>query len=991
MPAAPIPMDEIFRLGALRDLDVLDTAPEPEFDALVKAAALICGTPISLVSLVDQKRQWFKANNGLPGATETPRDFAFCAHAVLGDSLMEVPDATIDPRFADNPLVTGGPDIRFYAGAPLRLSTGAQVGTLCVIDREARTLTPVQREALSCLAEAAVRALEGRRATRELQAALNKTQFSEASLRLVVDNAPSMLAYWDKDLNCQFANIAYQKCFDSIDDKFIGKNIKTLLGEELYALNKHHIDEVLAGKPQSFERFMTGPDGVLRWCLICYAPNIVEGAVMGFLAQVNDVSALKKVEQSLQEAQRLGRIGSWEWAPQSDTVTWSDELFEILGYAQAQTAPSFAEQAKLYTPESWQRLYQAVDKAMQDGEPYCLELQFIKAGGRNTDSETGWLEARGEAVLDAMQQVVGLRGTVQDITARRLLLDELAAQHELLRVTLQSIGDGVITTDSDGVVTWLNPVAEHMVGWKSGHATGKPLAQIFQVIDEETRQFVANPMEHALGKCDDKLGTKDKILISRNGQEFSIENSVGPIRSESGELLGTVLAFHDVTEQRRQTRKIAYRAQHDSLTGLVNRSEFEIRLERALASAHSQGAIHTLMYIDLDQFKIVNDSCGHAAGDKLLQNVSSLLKGLVRSRDTVARLGGDEFALLIEHCTRQNAEHIGEQICNRLNDYRFVHEGKRFRIGASIGLVPIDAGWETPAAIMQAADQSCYAAKEAGRNRVHSWHEADASLQARQSEMRWATRLENAFDEGRFRLFGQCLAPLKAGDSGHHMEVLLRLEESDGTIIAAGAFFSAAERFNMATRIDRLVLKKVVDLLSGLPDLNGLNTICVNISGQSIGDRAFHREANSILKAAGLAVCQRICLEITETAAITNIPDAKHFIDQVNRLGVRLALDDFGAGAATFGYLKSLPIDILKIDGQFVRDLTNDPLNDAALRCFVDVARIMGVKVVAECVETESVLSRLKEIGVDYAQGYIFHRPEPIENIIYFKEKTAAA
>ena len=427
---------------------------------------------------------------------------------------------------------------------------------------------------------------------------------------------------------------------------------------------------------------------------------------------------------------------------------------------------------------------------------------------------------------------------------------------------------------------------------------------------------------------------------------------------------------------------MSYRASHDGLTGLVNRTEFEIKVQHAIGDAKANGSIHALMYIDLDRFKIVNDTCGHAAGDLVLQQVSKLLRAAVRSGDIVARLGGDEFAVLLQHCSLDDAGPISQQICDCLDGYRFIQDETRFRISASIGLVSIDDRWASSTAVMQAADSSCYTAKEAGSNRVHFWFEADNTLQTRRREMQWATRLEAAFDEGRFRLFAQRIFPISASDGGLYLEVLLRLVEHDGSVILPGAFLPAAERFHLASRIDGLVLSQAIKMLAAQPDLTSLDTIFINLSGQSIGDLAFHREAINLLSGAGALICRCICLEITETAAITNMGDAGLFIEQVRRLGVRIALDDFGAGAASFGYLKSLAIDILKIDGQFVRNLIDNQLDEAAVRCFIDVARILGVKIVAEWVESGSVFSRLTDMGVDYAQGYLLHRPEPIENIM---------
>ena len=436
---------------------------------------------------------------------------------------------------------------------------------------------------------------------------------------------------------------------------------------------------------------------------------------------------------------------------------------------------------------------------------------------------------------------------------------------------------------------------------------------------------------------------------------------------------------------------MSYRATHDALTGLTNRPEFESRLNRTLSKAHEEKSEHALMFIDLDQFKLVNDACGHSAGDQVLQQVAKLFRDAIRARDTLARLGGDEFAVILEHCSSEHAQRVAQQICDRMDEFRFLQDGRRYRIGASIGLVPLDNRWSTPAAILQAADTSCYAAKEAGRNRVHFWFDTDAAMHARHGETQWASRLEHAVDEDRFVLHAQRIIPLRSEGGGLHAEVLLRMVDDDGSLIAPGTFLPAAERFHLASRIDRWVLHHVVDILVTHPALSNIEMLCVNLSGQSIGDRAFLRSSLEIFAGAGCGVCSRLCLEITETAAVTNMADAALFVEEVRRLGVRVALDDFGAGASSFGYLKSLAVDVLKIDGQFVRGVIDDPLDDAAVRCFVDVAKVVGVKTVAEFIDKPAVLARMKELGVDYGQGFLLHRPEPIEALMGRKTETLNA
>lgn len=589
------------------------------------------------------------------------------------------------------------------------------------------------------------------------------------------------------------------------------------------------------------------------------------------------------------------------------------------------------------------------------------------------------LHATIQMALERHQVEMRLVSTHQELLARTL---ELSQEKEWLRVTLKSIGDAVITTDKKGIVHWLNPVAERMTGWMSDEAKGRPLSQVFHIVNEETRKSTENPVATCIAQEKIVGLAKHTILISRDGSEFAIEDSAAPIRNEEADLLGVVLVFHDVTEQRKLSGEMSFRATHDALTGLVNRTEFETQLNRVLNKAHETREMHALMYIDLDQFKLVNDACGHSVGDKLLQQVSQLLLDAVRGRDTLARMGGDEFAVILEHCSPEQAGRVAQSVCDRMDDFRFIHDGRRFRIGASIGLVPLDHRWTNSAAILQAADTSCYAAKEAGRNRVHTWFDTDMAMRERQGEMQWTTRIEQALDENGFALFAQRITPLVDHGKGLHAEVLLRMVEADGTTILPGSFLPAAERFHLASRIDRWVLHNATAWLASLPDNHCIETLSVNLSGQSIGDLTFHRAAMEKLIAAGDHVCRRLCFEITETSAITNVADAARFIAQVRALGVRTALDDFGAGSASFGYLKNLKVDYLKIDGQFIKDLLEDPLDEAAVRCFVDVAKVMGIKTVAEFVDRVDVLARIRELGIDYAQGFLLHKPEPIHKLL---------
>jgi diguanylate cyclase (GGDEF)-like protein len=444
-----------------------------------------------------------------------------------------------------------------------------------------------------------------------------------------------------------------------------------------------------------------------------------------------------------------------------------------------------------------------------------------------------------------------------------------------------------------------------------------------------------------------------------------------------------VLVFHDVSEQRRLHREMRHRATHDPLTGLVNRGEFEARLTRLLAHVDpGADANHALLYIDLDQFKIVNDACGHGAGDALLKQVSAMLGHCIRAGDSLARLGGDEFGVILETCDVESAKHVAQNICTQMDAFRFVHDDRRFRVGTSIGLVPVDHRWPSIKALLQAADASCCAAKQGGRNRVHTWRDSDSTLGARRGDMRWVSRLETALDDDRFELFGQRIEPVAGPAGGLHVEVLLRLREADGDLVLPVAFLAAAERFHLATRIDRWVLHNVFERLERARHAGlDVERMSINLSDQSLGDGEFRRDLKQMLCDARFDV-HRLCFEIAESAAITHLADARGFIDELRAVGVRVALDDFGAGASSFGYLKQLPVDFIKIDGHFVRHLLDDELNDVAVRCFCDVARIVGAQTIAKFVERAEIRDALCDIGVDLVQGSVIHRPEPLADLL---------
>lgn len=428
--------------------------------------------------------------------------------------------------------------------------------------------------------------------------------------------------------------------------------------------------------------------------------------------------------------------------------------------------------------------------------------------------------------------------------------------------------------------------------------------------------------------------------------------------------------------------EVSHRAAHDVLTGLINRDEFERVLHGTLGSTNGTRDRHAVLFIDLDRFKIVNDSCGHGAGDQLLREAATLIRGVVRTSDVVARIGGDEFAVILSHCDQASARQLAEHICLTIDDYRFVQSGQSFHIGASIGLVMLGEQWTSVSAVLQAADSACYIAKESGRNRVYVYVDSDLGVQAQRGFTNWVQRLNSALDEGRMRLYWQRIVPICAPDDGRlRCEVLLRMAEGE-RLIEPGAFLPVAERYALATRIDRWVLNAVFEWLTTQAGrISHVDAISINLSGQSISDPDFQQFLIDRLQV--LAFDRRkLCFEVTETSAITSLQQSIVFFERLRALGARVSLDDFGSGMSSFGYLKSLPVDVLKIDGQFMRHLAHDNYDQAAVRAICDVARATGKRTVAEGIETAAVAERLRSFGVDYGQGFLWHVPEPLATLL---------
>ncbi|GAB6141444.1 hypothetical protein JCM14076_21730 [Methylosoma difficile] len=612
----------------------------------------------------------------------------------------------------------------------------------------------------------------------------------------------------------------------------------------------------------------------------------------------------------------------------------------------------------------------------------CVEapFQMLKKDGSIID-----VLLSASADYDSHHNIIRTWAVLVDVTESNRLAQALQSEKERAQVTLHSIGDAVITTDIELVVDYINHAAEYLTGWTLAEAKGKPLSEIFTIINENTRE----PSIASALRCIEEGQTfglaHESILIDRHGKERFVEDTAAPIRSSHGDIVGAVLVFHDVTEQRHMLEKIAYQARYDGLTGLVNRYAFTEQLKHLLFDTVATQDVHAFCYLDLDQFKLVNDTCGHAAGDELLKQISALIKNIIRKGDTLARLGGDEFGLLLPHCSQANAYAIAQNIFKIVEEYRFLHGDKRFKIGVSIGVVPITATSHSADSILQTGDTACYAAKEAGRNQIYLLREEDQAIAHRFVEMQWFSRIPQALEDNRFVLYAQpikrILSEADNDDSSTrtqeplYFEILLRLQSENGELIAPGAFMSAAERYNMAASIDRWVIENTLKWLSENPSVvENLHLCSINLSGQSFSDTNLYLFVQKQLHVRKIPA-HKICFEITETAAIANLNNAVSFMKKLGKKGCRFALDDFGSGLSSLGYLKNLPVDILKIDGLFVRDIVDDPIDFALVRSIHEIAQLLGKKTVAEYVENQAIWDKLQKLGVDYAQGYGLGKP----------------
>lgn len=653
---------------------------------------------------------------------------------------------------------------------------------------------------------------------------------------------------------------------------------------------------------------------------------------------------------------------------QQQTILWQSILLAF-GVLSLISVVAIGLARRVSVPVS--RLAAALN-AIRDG---ALDTRIpVSSGG-----ELGSLEQGVNSMASALQAA-----RVQELARAEdsLFLEKVRAQ-----ATLQCLGEGVVATDASGFITYLNTAAEQLLGWSAKQARGHAVRDVLQRVGDDSTLLE----EEVLGRCI-QLGVVIRSdgyckLQRRDGSQISVRESAAPIRDRNGELIGAVLVLLDVTQMYALAQQLSHQANHDALTGMLNRRAFEARLQQTIDSVRRDlGAQHVLCYIDLDQFKVVNDTCGHAAGDEMLRQLSFIIQHHLRRGDTVARLGGDEFGVILENCAVPEALPLMDNLRVAVGAFRFGWGEQSFDVGLSVGMVAIVAESGTLQDVLRAADSACYVAKELGRNRIHLYQPHDEALLRRRGEMQWVTRLKRGFDENRFVLFSQAIHPLgkdcpiRAPD--YEITVMLQSEDS-ATLTPPMAFIPAAERFNLMPNLDRWVIEAALRQLgksnaAALRTMQRLPVYAINLSGQSLNDSHFLSFVSNLFDEVGIAPGQ-ICFEITETAAIANLSNATLLLRALRNKGCSIALDDFGSGLSSFGYLKHLPVDLLKIDGGIVKDIAHDPVSLSMVEAINQIGHVMGLATIAEFVESAAIAEKLKELRVDYGQGFYLDTPERLK------------
>jgi diguanylate cyclase (GGDEF)-like protein/PAS domain S-box-containing protein len=702
------------------------------------------------------------------------------------------------------------------------------------------------------------------------------------------------------------------------------------------------------------------------------------GKHMRMLGTVQDITERERIEGALRESKERFRDVAdaasdwiWEMGPDLRFTYVSGRIKEVTGTSPAYLVGKTRKEVMSETAHSEAGTRHLDDlEAQRSFRDFVYEAKLEK-GKRH-------LKISGKPIFDADGIFQGYRGTGTDITEQKRAEAALGASERRYRVLYDDNPSMYFTVGPDGTILSVNPFGAQQLGYTEQQLTGTSLLAL---VHNHDRQKVRRLLDEVIQKPN-RLHRWEARRIRQDGSVLWARETARVTEDVDCKQVILVVC-EDITEAHKLAEEISYQATHDSLTGLVNRREFEKRLTRILQGAGEDTLEHALCYLDLDQFKVINDICGHIAGDELLRRLGKILRDKVRKRDTLARLGGDEFGVLLEDCSLEQAERIAEGLQKAIRDFRFAWDEKVFAVGVSIGLVPIGRPSESVTSVLSMADAACYAAKDAGRNRIHVYHESDTELARRHGEMQLVSRINHALEENRFHLVYQPIIPISdADDKRQHFELLIRMQDETGGTISPTVFLAAAERYNLSVALDRWVISTAFEWLTDQTHhLDHIHLCSINLSGHSLGDSEFLEFVIGQFSDKGVPP-EKVCFEITETAAIANFDSATRLINTLRARGCRFALDDFGSGLSSFAYLKNLPVDFLKIDGMFVKDIVDDPIALAMVKSINEIGQVMGKQTIAEFVENDAILERLREISIDYAQGFGVGRPRPLAEMM---------
>ncbi|GEM_PF-928808 len=698
--------------------------------------------------------------------------------------------------------------------------------------------------------------------------------------------------------------------------------------------------------------------------------NKILGAILVF----RDISEQYKQRRRIEENEERFRLtldivsdGGWDWNIKTDEVFYSDKWIESLGYRRDEVPANISFRQNILHPDDKQHVSDSLHAHFENHTVrYDVENRLrMKSGEYRFNRDRGQVIER-----DEKGKPLRMVGADTNITQQKNSLSDLLFK----QFSIDNVHDAIYWVNSESKFIDVNETACRKLGY-----TREELLKM-HVPDLHTDFLMENWESHWHEWKTKGSSTFESHHITKDGLIFPIEITVSYFCYEGKESLCAFVS--DITERKKAEIKLTHQASHDSLTGLINRREFERRTQRLLSSIKNDNTKHALCFMDLDQFKVVNDTCGHSAGDELLRQLTSALQSTVRHRDTLARLGGDEFGVLMEHCSLDQAYRVAAAILKGVQDYQFSWEGHSFKIGVSLGLVEITEDTTNLSEILMHADAACYAAKDSGRNRIHVYRPDDTNLVQRQGEMQWVARIHQALNENKFCLYAQTILSLRDDVPGNHYELLIRMTNDDGNIIPPGAFLPAAERYNVISKIDRWVIETAFSQLENNPNfMQKMNFFSINLSGQSLAEQDFLDFVLTTMDKSTIDA-EKICFEITETAAIANLGIAVKFISTLKTRGCLFALDDFGSGLSSFGYLKNLQVDYLKIDGMFVKDIVDDPIDYAMVKSINEIGQVMGLQTIAEFVENDKITGLLSEIGVNYVQGYGVGKPKALLEIL---------